>query len=146
MTWSLIPYGTEKYVEMISLRKQILRDPLGLVFTEADLARDRDDLLCGYYDEDNKLIGSCILTRIDENIAQLRQMAISSDYQGKNIGKQLLYFAEKTAIENNYKRIYLHARKTAIGFYLKVGYRTIGEEYIEVGIPHMEMTKELTIS
>ena len=40
-------------------------------------------------------------------------------------------------------RLRLHARGTAVGFYLKCGYRTVGAEFLEQGIPHIRMEKEL---
>jgi predicted GNAT family N-acyltransferase len=37
----------------------------------------------------------------------------------------------------------MHARKTALGFYEKLGYRVAGDEFIEVTIPHYVMEKDL---
>lgn len=143
MTASLISEATHQYTEMVALRKRILRDPLGLTFTENDLSRDKDDLLCGYYNDEDKLIGTCILTHISSSLMQLRQMAIETGYQNKGIGYKLLRFAEETAAQHQYKKITLHARKTAVGFYEKAGYKIVGEEFTEVGIPHLEMEKTL---
>jgi len=35
----------------------------------------------------------------------------------------------------------LNARKTAVGFYEKLGYEKIGEEFPEINIPHYKMRK-----
>jgi predicted GNAT family N-acyltransferase len=37
----------------------------------------------------------------------------------------------------------MHARKTAMGFYEKLGYEKIGDEFTEVTIPHYKMEKRL---
>jgi len=37
----------------------------------------------------------------------------------------------------------MHARKNAIGFYEKMGYKVKGPEFQEVSIPHYEMEKKL---
>jgi predicted GNAT family N-acyltransferase len=37
----------------------------------------------------------------------------------------------------------MHARKNAVGFYEKMGYKVRGEEFQEVSIAHYEMEKEL---
>ena len=42
-----------------------------------------------------------------------------------------------------YKKITMHARKNALGFYEKMGYKTIGKEFHEITIPHYVMEKEL---
>lgn len=138
-----IQYGTKEYSDMVVLRTDILRKPLGIQFTNADLERDKTDTLCGYFDDSEKLIGTCILTKLNEETMQLRQMAISSNSQGQNVGKRLLDFAEKTVKDNQATSIYLHARKTAVGFYLKAGYNIIGDEFTEVGIAHLEMSKKI---
>ena len=38
----------------------------------------------------------------------------------------------------------LHARQTAVPFYLKLGYAEVGAPFQEVGIPHRCMEKPLT--
>ena len=70
-------------------------------------------------------------------------MAVSPVLQGKGIGRVLMVFAENIARDRGYRRLTMHARKTAIGFYEKLGYKTQGEEFQEVTIPHFEMDKEL---
>jgi predicted GNAT family N-acyltransferase len=37
----------------------------------------------------------------------------------------------------------LHARDTAVPFYLNLGYACVGEPFTEVGIGHQEMEKAL---
>jgi predicted GNAT family N-acyltransferase len=38
----------------------------------------------------------------------------------------------------------LHARETAVPFYLKLGYEVVGGQFEEVGIPHFKMEKKLS--
>ena len=40
------------------------------------------------------------------------------------------------------KEIYLDSQKHAEGFYLKLGFRTVSEEFLEAGIPHVAMRYE----
>lgn len=143
MIFRLITYGTDEYREMVELRTRVLREPLGLVFGEQDLLRDINDLLCGCFDA-GKLIGTCIITPRNNEVVQLRQMAIDLECQGKGIGIMLLHFAEETVSEHHYSKIILHARKPAIGFYRKAGYKVTGDEFLEVGISHYMMEKEFS--
>lgn len=41
------------------------------------------------------------------------------------------------------KEVYIEAQVYAIGFYEKVGFRTVSEEFLEDGIPHVKMTLHL---
>ena len=55
----------------------------------------------------------------------------------------MMQFAETLARDKGYKKLMMHARDTAIGFYEKQGYRTRGEQFTEVSIPHHVMEKVL---
>ena len=70
-------------------------------------------------------------------------MAVVTDVQAKGIGGALMQFAENLARDRGYKKITMHARKNAIGFYEKMGYKQQGDEFIEITIPHYVMEKEL---
>ncbi len=52
MALKIIDHGSGEYRKMVDLRYQILRKPIGLSFTEADLAAEKDDILIGCYDDD----------------------------------------------------------------------------------------------
>jgi GNAT superfamily N-acetyltransferase len=142
MALKLIDHGTEEYREMVELRHQILRKPLGLGFTEADLEAEKDDILIGVYDDD-KIEACCILTKTDPRTVRLRQMAVGAGLQGKGIGRALMTFAENIARDHGYRRLTMHARKSALGFYEKSGYKVCSDEFEEVTIPHYVMEKEL---
>lgn len=142
MPLKLIEHNSVEYHQMVQLRMQLLRKPLGLSFTSEELASEAKDILIGYFDDD-KLEGCCILTPETEDTIRLRQMAVLGSLQGKGIGKAILQFAENIARDKGFKKMIMHARNTAIGFYEKLGYQTIGEEFIEVTIPHYTMEKKL---
>lgn len=140
----IIKYNSPEYDKMVALRYRILRQPLGLSFSEEDLKRDETDiLLAASLPGDDTIVGCCILTVINEHTVQLRQMAIDDFMQGKGFGRELLLYAEQVAAQHHYKHICLHARKVAVGFYKKHGYTVKGDQFIEVGIPHFEMIKQI---
>lgn len=126
---------------MVALRYKVLRKPLSLIFSNEELAKERNDLLLGAFD-DGRLIGCCILSTSGTAL-KLRQMAVDTDLQKAGIGKALLNFAETVTKEKGFKNIQLHARETAVPFYLKAEYTVNGEKFIEVGIPHYRMEKIL---
>ena len=142
MALKIIDHGSPEYRQMVDLRYQILRKPLGLSLTDSDLEAEKKDILLGCFEEDT-LEACCILTQTDPKTVRLRQMAVSSGLQGKGIGRVLMSFAENIARDHGYRRLTMHARKSAIGFYEKSGYRICSEEFEEVTIPHYVMEKEL---
>ena len=139
-TLSVIAFGSQEHRSMCQLRDEALRKPIGLRLTETEILRDKNDILLACI-ENGEAVACCVLTKINADTVQLRQMAVASNYQQKGLGGELLRFAEKTAKENHYSVIRMHARKTAVGFYEKNGYTVVGNEFTEVGIPHFEMVK-----
>ena len=142
MTLKIISYNSPEYHEMLALRYRILREPLGLNFSEEDLQREQDDIFIACL-EDGHITGCCILTRLSAEAIKLRQMAVDNHRQGKNVGRNIVLFAEQYATEHGYSTIKLNARKTAVAFYSKCGYTVVGEEFMEIGIPHFLMIKQL---
>ncbi len=138
----LIEYGSTEYHKAVHLRDLILRQPLGLHLDPQDLLKEENDLHIGCF-ENNKLIGTLILTPKDKNIIQMRQVAVDNNQQHKGVGSMLVKFAEKIANEHRFSKIILSARTTVLNFYLKAGYKSVGEEYISksTNIPHIEMIK-----
>jgi len=142
MALKIIDHSTPEYQQMVALRYQILRKPLGLDFSEVDLEQEKQDILIGCFDDD-KLEGCCLLTPISENVLRLRQMAVGMGLQGKGVGRVLMNFAENIARDMGNKKIIMHARYSAVGFYEKLGYKVCSDEFEEVSIPHYMMEKEL---
>src|SRR6185437_2287260 len=135
--------GSKEYKDAVDLRYRVLRIPLGLEFDPAVLALEYNDHhLCAYSD-DNQLLGCLLMSPYKNGSVKMRQFAVEPEFQGKGIGKSLISFAEQWAVQNHFTRIELHARLTAVPFYLKLGYETEGEEFIEVTIPHRFMWKVL---
>lgn len=142
MALKIIDHGTAEYDQMVRLRDEILRKPLGLSFTRDELDKEKNNLHIVAY-EDERMLGCCMLLEEDPQTVRLRQMAVMNDLQGKGIGKALMQFAENLARDRGYKRITMHARRDAAGFYEKMGYKRIGQEFQEITIPHYVMEKEL---
>lgn len=142
MALKIIDYGTDEYKQMLKLRDEILRKPLGINFSEDELEKEKRNMHMAAYEEE-RMLGCCMLVEVDPQTVRLRQMAVVNDVQGKGIGRALMQFAENLARDRGYKKITMHARKNAAGFYEKMGYKKKGQEFHEITIPHYVMEKEL---
>ena len=139
-----IDHGSAEYKKMVELRKEILRKPLGLDFSEADLENEKDDTLIAAFDDD-EMVGCCMLCKETDEKIKLRQMAVHEVVQGKGLGAAILNFAENIARDKGYKKIFMHARESAVGFYEKLGYQINSDVFNEVNIPHYVMEKSLEV-
>jgi predicted GNAT family N-acyltransferase len=143
MALKMIDHGSKEYQQMVNLRYNILRKPLGLNFTQEELDKEKQNVLIGAF-EDDQLLGCCMLVK-EENrkMMRLRQVAVPNNQQGKGIGRALMAFAENISRDLGYSRIMMHARKTAIPFFEKLGYKVTSEPFDEITIQHHIMEKEL---
>ena len=142
MALKILDHGSEEYRQMVKLREDILRKPLGLSLSPDELENEKDNMLIGAF-EDEDMLGCCMLVEETRDTVRLRQMAVLNDLQGKGIGRALMNFAENLARDRGYKKLSMHARKNVVGFYEKMGYKVLGDEFVEVTIPHYVMVKKL---
>ena len=142
MALKILDHGSEEYRQMVKLREDILRKPLGLSLSTEELENEKDNMLIGAF-EDEDMLGCCMLVEENRDTVRLRQMAVLNDLQGKGIGRALMNFAENLARDRGYKKLSMHARKNVVGFYEKMGYKVQGDEFVEVTIPHYVMVKKL---
>ena len=135
------PY-TNEYDRLVEVRVKSLLEPIGIPASYILPEKEKDDIFIAALINDD-IIGCCVLTRVDDTTVQLRQMAVIEAYRGQKIGKAIIKFAEKTAKENGYSKLMMHARDPVIEFYKKSGYEIAGEQFFEVGMGHHRMEKRL---
>ena len=142
LEFCIIDYTSPFYEAVLALRNEVLRTPLGFNLYDEDLSEDRHQyIVIAIHEQELK---ACLMIKIlDQITIKIRQMAVVSSMQHKGVGFMLMTYAENFCALNSYSAIELHARKTAIGFYEKLGYQSDYVEFEEVGIPHIKMTKSL---
>jgi GNAT superfamily N-acetyltransferase len=76
---------------------------------------------------------------------RLRGMAVDPARQGTGIGAQVLETAVAAARAAGAPLIWANARSTALGFYLRYGWRVAGEEFLtaDTGLPHVPIVLDL---
>lgn len=134
------PAEWEKYYD---LRYRILREPLG---KERGSERNEGDATGIHFAlfENAIIVGIARLDQVDNEICQVRFVAIEHETQGKGFGKKLMVFVENAGKESGYKKMILHARDYALPFYQKLNYQLIGASYKLFDVlQHYEMHKNL---
>jgi N-acetylglutamate synthase-like GNAT family acetyltransferase len=128
------------YQKELKLRDEVLRKPLNLSIEDDDLS-DEINQIHFVALLDSEVVGVVVM-KIEGSTGKLRQMAVSTEIQGKQIGRKLVTALETYAKEHALKEIKLHARHYAAGFYEKLGYSyTAKPAFEEVGMEHFEMVK-----
>lgn len=135
-----VPFGSLDYDATVELRREVLRRPLGLDFTDEELAAEEDSVHLAFLNGED-VLACLVLKPLDPKTLKMRQVAVRDGMQGKGLGRQLVETSEAWGRTNGYSRMTLHARDTAVPFYLALGYAVEGEPFEEVGIPHRAMSK-----
>ena len=96
--------------------------------------------------ESNALVlGVGRLTYDDDGNGVVSQMAVKPEFRGKNVGCIILEHLVKLCVFNSSEKIYMSAHESAIGFYEKSGFNTIGAKFTspKTDIVHVSMVLRL---
>ena len=106
----------------------------------AEIELDSDDQRAIHFlaIKSGKVVGTARLV-MKHGDAKIGRMAVLKTYRRKGIGAALLKRAVAAATRQRARRIYLHAQVAVIGFYQRLGFRTVGQVFDEAGIAHRKM-------
>lgn len=130
------------YSKELELRNSVLWKTSGLNIYDSPLNESEDYHIVAK--KLNELVGCLLLTKINDTTLKMREVAVQQTMQRLGIGRMLTAFSENFARQNGFKKIIiLNARLNVVPFYEKQGYITVGEQYMEFGIPRRKMEKIL---
>jgi len=151
-----IVLGSKDYAEQRELRNGVLRKPIGLDDELDPPESEASHLHFGLFrhfeqpsvwneGQIDRPLASCVIGEpVSDKTIKLRQMATTPSCQGQGLGTVLLTHVERELYKLGYRHVILHAREMAMSFYGKMGYRRVGKPFLEVGLNHQRMEKELS--
>lgn len=95
-----------------------------------------------YYQEEDKIVAYLRVFEKDTTTCQLGRIISLKRRQGlgtKLINETILWLKK----EKKYTKIYIEAQKYAIEFYEKLGFYTVSDVFLEDGIEHVKMERNL---
>jgi hypothetical protein len=137
-----IDWNGDLYSLEIELRERLLRAPLGLTFSSEELESESAELHFALVD-DGEVRACAVIVPISSEHAKLRQMAVHENHQRHGLGSNLIRQIEAALRQRGFQQIQLHARAEAVPFYRRLGYQTAGDQFMEVGIVHWKMHRQL---
>lgn len=85
---------------------------------------------------------ACGRIRYQGDRAFLQRLAVRRAWRGRGVGSELLDFMLEECRKSGFRRFELHSQTRATGFYRGHGFMPCGEEFMEAGIPHVNMRLE----
>ncbi|MCY3820386.1 MAG: GNAT family N-acetyltransferase [Gammaproteobacteria bacterium] len=74
---------------------------------------------------------------------QIGRIAVLPEFRRRGLARRLLGLAMDSARARGDRRVWLHAQHDATDLYLQAGFRFVGERFIEAGISHIGMERDL---
>jgi predicted GNAT family N-acyltransferase len=90
-------------------------------------------------------IGEAIGTARMQPEGRIGRMAVRKEWRGQGVGCALLQTLLDLATKRGLSRVTLAAQIHALGFYERAGFHAIGGEFMDAGIPHRMMVRELLL-
>ena len=86
MQIEIVDFNSKEYLDALALRQRILRKPLGLEFSTADLLCEKDDIhFVAKIERD--IVGCLLLRPLSSSLVKMRQVAIDVSHQRQGIGR-----------------------------------------------------------
>jgi predicted GNAT family N-acyltransferase len=89
-----------------------------------------------------KAVGAGRFRTID-SIGKIERICVLPDYRNRGAGRLIMESIEQFARENGITKAKLNAQTHAEHFYEKLGYKTVSDIFMDAGIPHVTMIKQL---
>ena len=94
-------------------------------------------------EEDGKPLGCGRYVVLPDGWAKGSRIAVLPDGRGMGVGRAIVEELMRRAKAQGCPGFCLHARRTALGFYQRLGFRETGETFLEDGIPHSRVERRL---
>jgi predicted GNAT family N-acyltransferase len=79
----------------------------------------------------------------EPGVVKVGRLAVHRVLRGGHLGRQVLMALMDAARDGGEREVMLHAQRSAVGFYERLGYQARGASFEEAGIEHQEMFKPL---
>jgi len=109
-----------------------------------DLEWDGLDPTCAHVLAWNDL-GEAIGTARMQPKGSIGRMAVLKDWRGRGVGRALLQTLLDLAARQGLSSVTLAAQTHVLGFYERAGFHVVGDPFMDAGIPHRKMVKDLLL-
>ncbi|AXH99143.1 GNAT family N-acetyltransferase [Sporosarcina sp. PTS2304] len=127
-----------------AIRKEVFVEeqhvPLEVEYDEYDTLNGLCEHVLVYYHE--QPVGTGRVRPVDQ-YGKLERICVLKPFRSYGLGKVIIQALEDTTANNGQTRVKLHGQTQAEGFYKKLGYTSSSDIFMEDGIPHVLMTKDL---
>ena len=125
-----------------ALRKEVFVQEQGVPLS---LELDEHDATAIHFivNDGEKTIATARLREIEPKIGKVERVCVLGSYRGKRLGVLIMKVVEQYAKNIDFKTLKLNAQSYAVPFYEKLDYVVTSPEFMDAGMPHRAMEKQL---
>tara|TARA_B100000963_G_scaffold361129_1_gene395025 strand:+ start:2074 stop:2517 length:444 start_codon:yes stop_codon:yes gene_type:complete len=135
---------TEDLYQILRLRSEVFVVEQDCVYQDID-NKDQNAIHL-YYKENDQIVAYTRIFKVGDYYENpcIGRVVVSKKNRGNDLGKKIMTDSIEFIKQNiKGKKIELSAQKYLDKFYKDLGFYKIGEDYLEDGIPHQRMIKEI---
>lgn len=91
----------------------------------------------------NQPIAAGRIRDIGDGVGKVERVCVLPTYRGRHLGQKMMVMLEDHARDAGLSKIRLNAQNHAVPFYEKIGYIVTSPEFMDAGIPHRVMEKNI---
>ena len=133
---------SEIYRDALNIRYKVFVDEQNVPEELEIDERESSSLHAVLYDA-GKAIATVRIYPFKPNVYKVQRVAVLKDYRSQGIGRRLMQEVEKKVQMQKNQQLILDSQNYAIPFYEKLGYGILSSEFMDAGIPHHTMIKNI---
>lgn len=138
-----IDLSSSIYEDALTLRKEVFVFEQQVPI-ELEIENEKEAIHFVLY-ESNLPQATVRLLPKENRVYKIQRMAVKKEARKKGFGRMIMTFVEDYAKENQIKELVLGAQTQAIPFYQGLNYTIFGDEYLDAGIKHFDMKKQIDL-
>ncbi|GMB08966.1 putative GNAT family N-acyltransferase [Thermolongibacillus altinsuensis] len=138
-----VKFGKEKSIwnDALFVRRKVFVEEQNVPVEEEIDQFENESVHFVVYDQDEPIAAGRF--RTIEGIGKIERICVLREHRQRGIGKLIMEKIEQFAREQGIQKAKLNAQTHAQPFYEKLGYETVSDVFLDAGIPHVTMVKQL---
>jgi predicted GNAT family N-acyltransferase len=134
--------GEDELKAALEVRRQVFVEEQDIA-PELELDGKDGEALHMVVVSEDRVIGTARVMFADGRQAKIERMAVLKSHRRQGIGKGIVSFLLKELNRRLIKQAVLHAQLPVAAFYRSCGFVETGSAFVEAGIEHIKMIKQL---
>lgn len=132
--------GCEDFEDVRKVRIPVFCDEQGVPEELVFDLEDKNAMVVVVYDNGSPVATGRVIKDGDKML--LGRIAVLKQFRGMKYGDLVVRMLIRKCYDSGFKKQYVHAQLQARGFYERLGFTAFGQDFLESGIPHINMVHE----